>query len=262
MLDATAPPFDPVELEPSLRPFGQSRMLPRDAYVSPRVFAFEQERFFAGSWTCVGRESDLEGTGAQRAVKVGQAGALLTRGTDGRVRAFANTCRHRGHELLGVGQETTRRTVLCPYHAWTYDLDGSLRAAPGFREHTEFRPADPDRPLGARPLQVALAAGPGPGPGEEPLLLEGEDPLGGVGVPREHAALAERSQGRLEVDRVEGRGGGVQHGRTSGLLQLTLQSVYGGRGLRDQPPADTLRPWRGSRRMSAGRRSSGRPAVR
>ena len=62
MLDATAPPFDPADLEPALRPFGQSRMLPRDAYVSPRVFAFEQERFFAGSWTCVGREGDLEGT--------------------------------------------------------------------------------------------------------------------------------------------------------------------------------------------------------
>jgi Rieske 2Fe-2S family protein len=142
MLDATAPPFEPVDLEPSLRPFGQSRMLPRDAYVSPRVFAFEQERFFAGSWTCVGREGDLEGTGAQRAVKVGGAGVLLARGTDGRVRAFANTCRHRGHELLEVGDQTTRRTVLCPYHAWTYDLDGSLRAAPGFREHTGFRPAE------------------------------------------------------------------------------------------------------------------------
>jgi glycine betaine catabolism A len=140
MLDATAPPFDPADLEPALRPFGHSRMLPRDAYTSPRVFAFEQERFFAGSWTCVGREGDLEGTGAQRAVKVGGAGVLLARGADGRVRAFANTCRHRGHELLGVGERTTRRTVLCPYHAWTYDLDGSLRGAPGFRGHGAFRP--------------------------------------------------------------------------------------------------------------------------
>jgi glycine betaine catabolism A len=140
MLDATAPPFDPVELEPALRPFGQSRMLPRDAYTSQRVFAFEQERFFAGSWTCVGREGDLEGTGAQRAVRVGRAGVLLARGGDGRVRAFANTCRHRGHELLGVGEQATRRTVLCPYHAWTYDLDGALRVAPGFRDHQDFRP--------------------------------------------------------------------------------------------------------------------------
>jgi Rieske 2Fe-2S family protein len=142
MLDVTAAPFDPVDLEPALRPFGQSRMLPRDAYTSPRVFAFEQERFFAGSWTCVGREGDLEGTGAQRAVRVGGAGVLLVRGTDGRARAFANTCRHRGHELLGVGEETTRRTVLCPYHAWTYDLDGSLRVAPGFRDHIAFHPGE------------------------------------------------------------------------------------------------------------------------
>jgi phenylpropionate dioxygenase-like ring-hydroxylating dioxygenase large terminal subunit len=142
MLDATAPPFDPVNLEPALRPFGQSRMLPRDAYTSQRVFAFEQERFFAGSWTCVGREGDLEGTGAQRAVRVGRAGGLLARGADGRARAFANTCRHRGHELLGVGEQTTRRTVLCPYHAWTYDLDGALRVAPGFRDHGDFRPAE------------------------------------------------------------------------------------------------------------------------
>jgi Rieske 2Fe-2S family protein len=142
MLDATASPFDPVDLEPALRPFGQSRMLPRDAYTSQRVFGFEQERFFAGSWTCVGREGDLEGTGAQRAVRVGRAGVLLARGADGRVRAFANTCRHRGHELLGVGEQTTRRTVLCPYHAWTYDLDGALRVAPGFRDHQDFRPAE------------------------------------------------------------------------------------------------------------------------
>src|SRR4029450_14051850 len=100
MLDATAPPFDPVDLESALRPFGQSRMLPRDAYTSPRVFAFEQERFFAGSWTCVGREGELEATGAQRAVRVGGAGGLLIRGADGRARAFRNTWRQRRHELL------------------------------------------------------------------------------------------------------------------------------------------------------------------
>jgi Rieske 2Fe-2S family protein len=117
-------------------------MLPREAYTSERVLAFERERFFAGSWTCVGREDDLAGAGAQRAVRVGGAGALLVRAGDGRVRAFANTCRHRGHELLGVGESTSRRTVLCPYHAWTYELDGTLRVAPGFREVPDFDPAD------------------------------------------------------------------------------------------------------------------------
>jgi phenylpropionate dioxygenase-like ring-hydroxylating dioxygenase large terminal subunit len=142
MLDATAPPFDPGDLEPSLRPFGQSRMLPRAAYTAERVFAFEQERFFAGSWTCVGRAGDLDATGAQRAVKVGGAGVLVVKDADGRVRAFANTCRHRGHELLGNAEQTTRRTILCPYHAWTYDLDGSLRVAPGFRDLEGFQPGE------------------------------------------------------------------------------------------------------------------------
>ena len=130
MLDATAPPFDPVDLEPALRPFGQSRMR-RGTPMCRRGCSRSSRSGSSPSWTCVGREGDLEGTGAQRAVRVGGAGALLVRGTDGRVRAFANTCRHRGHELLGVGGQTTRRTVLCPYHAWTYDLDGSMRAAPG-----------------------------------------------------------------------------------------------------------------------------------
>jgi glycine betaine catabolism A len=140
MLDAPAPPFDAADLEAALRPFGQSRMLPRAAYTSERVLAFELERFFAGSWTCVGRDDDLAGTGAQRAVRVGGAGVLLVRGADGLARAFANTCRHRGHELLGVGESTTRQTILCPYHAWTYELEGSLRVAPGFRALAGFEP--------------------------------------------------------------------------------------------------------------------------
>jgi phenylpropionate dioxygenase-like ring-hydroxylating dioxygenase large terminal subunit len=58
MLDAPAPPFDAADLEPALRPFGRSRMLPREAYTSEQVLAFERERFFACSWTCVGREAD------------------------------------------------------------------------------------------------------------------------------------------------------------------------------------------------------------
>src|ERR687887_147800 len=134
MLD-TAPaasPFTPDQLAGALAPFGQSVMLPREAYTSERVLAFELERFFTDSWVCVGRDEELA-AGGQRAVRVGGIGVLLVRGLDGRLRAFANVCRHRGHELLETGAATTRRTILCPYHAWTYDLDGSLRVAPGFR---------------------------------------------------------------------------------------------------------------------------------
>lgn len=128
-------PVDEVAL--ALAPFGQSRMLPRAAYVDPAVFEWEQQNIFSG-WTCVGHADDTEPAGTQRAVGSGAGGALLVRGEDGSLRAFANSCRHRGHELLPCGASIKRRAVVCPYHAWSYKLDGSLRNAPGFKDVETF----------------------------------------------------------------------------------------------------------------------------
>ncbi len=126
-------------------------MMPADAYTSPEVLAWEQRHLFAGSWTCLGRLVDLfpDTSGAatgtkpatkpvtQRAVVVGDVSALLVQ--DGSaVRMFANTCRHRGHEMLADGGTSQRRSIICPYHAWTYDLGGSLIGAKGFREDERF----------------------------------------------------------------------------------------------------------------------------
>jgi Rieske 2Fe-2S family protein len=128
-------PLDPRELELVLRPFGESRMLPRDAYVSDAVFAWEQRHFFGGGWICVGRSDSLPRPGDQRAESVGHAGVFLMRDADGVLRVFANACRHRNHELLPCGEATVNRPiVLCPYHGWSYRLDGLLRKAPGFDE--------------------------------------------------------------------------------------------------------------------------------
>jgi Rieske 2Fe-2S family protein len=126
-------PLDRAEVEAALRPFGQSRMLPRAAYVDPDVFAWEQRHFFGGGWLCVARSDQLPQPGDQRAEATGPGGILLVRGEDGVLRAFANSCRHRGHELLPCGQGAQGNTIICPYHAWTYSLDGELRAAAGFR---------------------------------------------------------------------------------------------------------------------------------
>ncbi|MGO8877308.1 MAG: Rieske 2Fe-2S domain-containing protein, partial [Acidimicrobiales bacterium] len=138
-------PIDPRELELVLRPFGESRMLPRAAYVSEAVFAWEQRHFFGGGWMCVGRSDSLPRPGDQRAESVGHAGVFLMRDADGKLRAFANACRHRNHELLPCGESTVNRPiVLCPYHGWSYRLDGSLRKAPGFDEGAMagFEPAE------------------------------------------------------------------------------------------------------------------------
>ena len=133
-------PVPAADLAASLAPFGQSRMLPRAAYVDPAVFDWEQRAIFSG-WTCVGHASDLTAVGSQKAIGTGTNGVLLVRAEDDVVRAFANTCRHRGHELLTCGAETKRRGIVCPYHAWSYKLDGSLRNAPGFNDVEGFEPA-------------------------------------------------------------------------------------------------------------------------
>ncbi|MGH3498456.1 MAG: aromatic ring-hydroxylating oxygenase subunit alpha [Nocardioidaceae bacterium] len=135
----------PDGLDHVLQPFGSSRMLPAAAYTSPEVLAWERRHLFAGTWTCLGRASDLRAAGdgeplTQRAVVVGDIGVLLT-WTD-RLRAFANTCTHRGHELLGTDDTSSRRSIVCPYHAWSYHLAGHVQAAPGFRELPSFVPAD------------------------------------------------------------------------------------------------------------------------
>jgi Rieske 2Fe-2S family protein len=126
-------------LATALAPFGQSRMLPREAYVDPAVFEWEQRNIFAG-WTCVGHAGDLATVGAQKAVGTGPNAVLLVRAENDTVHAFANTCRHRGHELLACGATAKGRSIVCPYHSWSYRLDGRLRNAPGFRDVEGFEP--------------------------------------------------------------------------------------------------------------------------
>jgi len=127
-------PVDPGALAEALRPFGESRMLPPAAYTDPAVFEWERRHFFGGGWTCVALGCQLPSAGSQLAAGTGADGVLLARGRDGVVRAFANTCRHRGHELLPRGSAATARAIVCPYHSWAYSLSGELRGAPGFRD--------------------------------------------------------------------------------------------------------------------------------
>ena len=130
-----AAPFTEADLATALAPFGRSTGLPAEAYSSPEVLVWEQRHLFASSWLCVGRAIELLPEGASHAATTaGRVPVLLTRGPDGTVAALANTCRHRGHELLADGSTAGGRALVCPYHAWSYDLSGALIAAPGFAE--------------------------------------------------------------------------------------------------------------------------------
>ena len=115
--------------------------LPASAYTSGDVLAWELRHVYAAGWVCLGRAADLlAGDVTQRGVLLGDVGAVLTRDGDD-LRLLANTCRHRGHELLPAGGTATGRAIVCPYHGWAYDSRGCLVAAPGF-----------DDTLGERPL--------------------------------------------------------------------------------------------------------------
>ena len=122
--------------------FGLARTLPASAYRSDAVLAWERERFFDGTWACVGRSELVPEPKSQRAIRVGGEGVLLARGEDGELRAFYNTCRHRGHELLADGECRKRRAIACPYHSWAYNLDGTLRQATRFSDVPGFDPAE------------------------------------------------------------------------------------------------------------------------
>ncbi|MEU0248552.1 aromatic ring-hydroxylating dioxygenase subunit alpha [Streptomyces sp. NPDC006235] len=104
--------------------------LPGDHYTDPEIFRLEQEHIFESMWFCAARASELSKPGAFRTVDVGRESILLTRSRDGSVRAFFNVCRHRGARLCTQESGEVKRAFQCPYHAWTYGLDGKLVAAP------------------------------------------------------------------------------------------------------------------------------------
>lgn len=99
-------------------------------YVDPAYFATEQEKIFAQMWFCAIRSDDIPDAGNFRTVQVGRESVLISRNRKGGVRAFFNVCRHRGALVCTEAAGSVKRNFQCPYHAWTYDLDGKLIAAP------------------------------------------------------------------------------------------------------------------------------------
>ncbi len=137
-----AAPIDQEQIRGALRPFGESLTFPADAYLSPDVLAWEMDELWRSNWVCVGRLDELLQPGQLRAIDVAGEGVLLSRESDGTLRAFSNVCRHRGHELAPIGDAFDTRQIRCPYHSWSYRFDGSLRQAPKFTQSVEFDTAD------------------------------------------------------------------------------------------------------------------------
>jgi len=127
--------------------------LPSSCYRSPRFFAREQTRIFARDWFCAGREEDLARPGDWRVLDVAGESVLVVRNKSGELRAHYNVCRHRGARLCATRQDSNWNVSLsggvmpggiirCPYHQWTYSLDGEHLGAPFLKEGDEFCRSD------------------------------------------------------------------------------------------------------------------------
>jgi len=118
------------------------------AYTDPAWFEAEGDRIFARMWLAAGRAPELAHAGAFITRDVAGASIIVVRGTGGGLSAFHNVCRHRGTRLCVTDAGTFAGGIQCPYHAWTYGLDGALLAAPQMDEARGFDKADyPLRPV-------------------------------------------------------------------------------------------------------------------
>jgi Rieske 2Fe-2S family protein len=139
--------------------------LPGHSYTDENTFALEQQKIFEQHWFCAVRSADLPTPGSFRTVQVGRENVLISRNRSAGLRAFYNVCRHRGASLCDEESGQVTRAFQCSYHAWTYDLDGRLIAAPNL---TKMPDIDRVRyglvPIAAREwlgyLWVCLAAEP------------------------------------------------------------------------------------------------------
>ena len=97
-------------------------------YTDPDMYALELERVIGRNWILAGHESELPNPGDFKVVNVANESAIIVRGSDGTLNAFANVCRHRG-SLVCLEPGGHAAKFMCPYHGWTYDIDGNLTAA-------------------------------------------------------------------------------------------------------------------------------------
>ena len=121
-------------------PFERARAMPPSVYTSKDFLAREISDIFAKDWFCVGRASALANSGDYVTLELAGQPIIVLRDNTGLLKAMSNVCRHRMSTLLeGRGNA---RSIVCPYHAWTYNLDGSLRGAPAMTQNEGFCKTD------------------------------------------------------------------------------------------------------------------------
>ncbi len=136
-------------------PIEKASGLPNAAYWSREWLALEEERLFRRSWVFAGATAEIPKPGDVKPITIGGAPLIILRDRDDNIRGFHNVCRHRGAQL--VTARCNRSSITCPYHAWSYRLDGKLRARPHFHgpdQGDRFEEGGGDK-LDLMPVRVA-----------------------------------------------------------------------------------------------------------
>src|SRR6266404_2502730 len=132
-----------------------AKTLPQQYFVSPAVFAEEQEKVFSKQWVLVGHQSQIAKSGDCFTAEVAGESLIIVRDKRGEIRGFYNVCRHRGSRLIENRNGQLSAAIQCPYHAWTYGLDGRLLGAPHMDDVSGFDKAD----YSLHPVNLALWEG-------------------------------------------------------------------------------------------------------
>jgi choline monooxygenase len=114
-----------------------ARTMPSSFYTSDDFNKLEQDHIFRREWVCLGHIGEIPNSGDFFTTELVGEQLLVTRGNDNQIRVLSNVCRHRGN-LVEAHQKGNRRSFVCPYHAWTYDIDGRLKTAPLMKKVKSF----------------------------------------------------------------------------------------------------------------------------
>lgn len=132
--------FEATQYDSVRRPLPLAETLPSHCYTSPKFFLREVDNIFSESWHFAGRDDEISEPGQFMVLDTVVGSALICRDDQSNLSAFLNSCRHRGTRLKQ--QDGSCANIVCPYHSWTYSLNGTLRAAPGMEGVENFSEAD------------------------------------------------------------------------------------------------------------------------
>lgn len=152
--------------------------LPAWSFFSPEMLELEKEQLFRRHWQVVCHASDVPGAGDFITLDMVGERALVIRGHDGVIRAFHNLCRHRGSRVMAEQSGTCKSAIICPFHGWAYNLDGTLRGVAKPDSLPRFDPVE----MGLKPIEMDIWQGfvfvrfqPGPQPSMREVMARFDD---------------------------------------------------------------------------------------